>query len=214
MALATELSAAVDNLKTTAPPSIVGSIFTANSNFQKSFNRSAAIKTGDILPTFLLPNALGKELASSDLLSHGALLITFYRGAWCPFCNIALRSLQSHLAEFKAKSVTLVAITPELPNTALSTKEKHNLQFEVLSDVGNAYATKLGLLFQQPDELRPVFEQIGIDLERSNGDDSFALPIPATLLVDKEGKVRNVSVEPDWNRRLETADALKWVDEL
>lgn len=88
------------------------------------------------------------------------------------------------------------------------------MQFEVLSDVGNAYATKLGLLFQQPDELRPIFDKLGNDLTSRNGDDSFALPVPATLLVDGEGKVRNVFVEPDWNKRLETSKALEWVDKL
>lgn len=153
-------------------------------------------------------------MTSKELLERGPLLITFYRGDWCPFCNLALRSLQSHLAQFNAKGVTLVAITPELPNTSISTKEKNELQFEVLSDVGNAYATKLGLLFQQPDELRPIFDNFGHDLKKWNGDDNFALPVPATLLVDKEGQVRNTFVEPDWTKRLETSEALEWVDKL
>ncbi len=107
-----------------------------------------------------------------------------------------------------------MAISPELPATSLSTKEKHDLQYEVLSDVGNAYATKLGLLNQQPDSLRPVFDTFGFDLKARNGDDSFAVPVPATLLVDREGKVRNAYVEPDHTIRLETSKALEWVDEL
>ncbi|KAG0646465.1 hypothetical protein D0Z07_7515 [Hyphodiscus hymeniophilus] len=239
MAVATETSAMVAKFKGMAPPDVFETYSTAKSNFTKSFNKSAAIKPvyqltsldqelqklsqiltnnlcqqGDTLPTFSLPNALGKEISSKDLLSNGPLLITFYRGAWCPFCEISLHSLQKHLAEFKAKGVTLVAITPELPDNALSTKEKNELQFEVLSDVGNVYATKLGLLFQQPEEMRGVLGMFGTDLKKYNGDDSFALPVPATLLVDKEGKVRNAYVEPDWTQRMETTEALKWVDEL
>jgi peroxiredoxin len=169
---------------------------------------------GDTLPPFALPNAFGKEINSTSLLSEGPLLITFYRGEWCPFCNLALRSLQAHLPQFRAKNVTLVAISPELPNTSLTTKQKHDLQFEVLSDVGNAYAEKLGLLFQQPEELRPIFKGEGIDLKKSNGDDSFVVPVAATILVDGEGKVRNVYAEPDWTKRLETSEALEWVDRL
>jgi peroxiredoxin len=214
MALAAELSAIDANLKENAPPAIVDTIVAVKTNFQKSFNRSAAIKVGDTLPPFNLTNAVGQEVSSASLLSKGPLLITFYRGEWCPYCNLALRSLQSQLPAFQSKGVTLVAISPELPNTSLTTKEKHDLQFEVLSDVGNEYTKKLGLLFQQPDELRPIFEKIGHDLKSRNGDDSFAVPVPATLLVDKEGKVRNSFVEPDWTRRLETSEALEWVDKL
>ena len=169
---------------------------------------------GDTLPTFTLPNALGRQVSSSELLSQGPILITFYRGSWCPFCNVALRSLQSHLDDFKAKNVTVIAITPELPDTSISTKEKHDLKFEVLSDVGNVYAEKLGLLFQQPDELRPFYNDNGIDLKKRNGDDSFTVPVPATLLVDAKGLVRNAYLEPDWTKRLETSEALGWTEKL
>ena len=107
-----------------------------------------------------------------------------------------------------------MAITPELPDTTLSTSEKNELKFKVLSDVGNKFAHELGIVFQQPDEMRPVFKQIGHDLKARNGDDSFAVPVPATLLVDKTGVVRNLYLDADYTKRLEPEVAVGWIDAL
>jgi peroxiredoxin len=174
----------------------------------------ATIQVGDKLPAFNLTDALGTSVSSTSLLCKGPILITFYRGEWCPFCNLALASLQKHLAEFQAKGVTLVAITPELPNNALSATEKHSLKFSVLSDVGNKFARELGIVWKMPEYLRPIFKKFGHDLVRDNGDDSFEVPIPATLLVDGNGVVRNTYMEPDYRKRLEPQTALKWIDAL
>ena len=185
-----------------------------NSDFQASFDPSATIQVGDALPEFRLKNATGKEVSSTELLDHGPLLITFYRGEWCPFCNLALAAMQKHLEDFKAKGVTLVAITPEIPDASLNTTEKHQLKFPVLSDVGNHYAKKLGITFQQPDSMRPVFKAMGHDLVAYNGDDSLVVPIPASLLVDQKGVVRNTFIDPEYSRRLEPSTALEWIDAL
>ncbi|KAK4934687.1 hypothetical protein LTR10_024105 [Elasticomyces elasticus] len=213
-ALAPQLTNILENFKKNAPAPVQKSIYTANTDFKAAYDRSAAIQDGDNLPGFRLTNAVGKEVTSTELLAQGPLLITFYRGEWCPFCNLALRAMQKHLDELKARNVTFVAITPELPDTTLSTTEKNGLEFTVLSDVGNKYARELGILFQQPDTLRPIFDKFGHDLKKRNGDDSFALPIPATLLVDQKGIVRNTFIEPDYTKRLEPSEALRWIDAL
>ena len=122
--------------------------------------------------------------------------------------------MQAHLEQYHAKGVELVAITPELPNTTLSTTEKEELKFQVLSDEGNAFARKLGIVWKQPDELRPVFEKFGNDLKGRNGDDSFEVPVPATLLVGKDGAVRNVWVDPDYTKRIDPGETLRWIDAL
>ncbi|TVY31883.1 hypothetical protein LSUB1_G008283, partial [Lachnellula subtilissima] len=153
-------------------------------------------------------------ISSSTLLSKGPLLISFYRGSWCPYCNLALRALQKHLPALQAKNCTLVAISPELPDTSLSTVEKNELQFPVLSDVGNKLARQLGIVFEQPDELRAVFDGFGHDLKGRNGDDSFVVPVPTVLLVGKDGVVRNVHVEADYTKRLEPEVAAAWIDAL
>ncbi|MCJ1447540.1 MAG: hypothetical protein MMC23_008051 [Stictis urceolatum] len=214
MAQAAELTAVLDNFSENAPAEAKAAIMTAKADFISSFDVSKAIKPGATLPSFTLKNALGKPTSSSTLLSKGPLLITFYRGSWCPFCNIALHHMQAHLEQYHAKGVELVAITPELPDTTLSTTEKEELKFQVLSDEGNAFARKLGIVWKQPDELRPVFEKFGNDLKGRNGDDSFEVPVPATLLVGKDGAVRNVWVDPDYTKRIDPGETLRWIDAL
>lgn len=211
MSLASQLLAVQSNFEEKAPPSVVGPITDANKNFQNTYQTSNAIQVGDSFPSFSLPNQVGEQVAMAELLTKGPLLITFYRGEWCPFCNLALHAMQKHLSEFQSKGVTLVAISPELPNQSLSTVEKHALQFPVLSDAHNELAKQLGILFAHPDTLRPVFKQFGHDLETRNGDDSFEVPLPASFLVGKNGIVVNSFINPDWTKRLEPSVALEWV---
>ncbi|KAL2068646.1 hypothetical protein VTL71DRAFT_14983 [Oculimacula yallundae] len=214
MALAENLSAVYTDFHANAPAQITKPIKEATDDHIQHFDDQKAIKVGDTLPPFKLSDASGKEVSSSTLLTKGPLLITFYRGEWCPFCNLALQALQKHLPEFEAKGVTLVAITCEVPKQAVSTAEKNELKFPVLSDPGNKYAGELGLLFPMPDVMRPVFESLGVDFKERNGDDSFVLPVPATLLVDREGVVRNAYVEPDYAKRVEPETVLGWINQL
>ena len=110
--------------------------------------------------------------------------------------------------------MTLVAISPQLPNYSLAMQEKNALQFPVLSDVGNNLARKLGILFQQPDTLRPILKAFGVDLQARNGDDSFVVPFPASYLIDTKGMIRYAFLDPDYTRRLEPSTALGWIDEM
>lgn len=210
MNLTKELAAVEEYAAKIAPPELGESIADA----QSSFKPDNTIKVGDVIPEFELSDATGKPVKSADLLANGPVLITFYRGEWCPYCNLAMASLQGRLDDFKAKGVTLVGISPELPNNTLSFVEKNELKFPVLSDVGNGLARKLGLVWKMPEYMRPVFQQFGFDLEKSNGDDTFELPVPANILVDGKGVVRNIHTNPDYRKRLEPAVALEWVDAL
>lgn len=214
MSLATECADVGDNFRKSAPPQIIEIVEKGSKDFKESYDPKSAIQVGQPLPTFQLKNAIGEEVKSTDLLAHGPLLISFYRGEWCPYCNLELAALQKNLDAFKAKGVTLVAISPELPNQSLSTQEKHGLKFPVLSDVGNVLARKLDILFAQPKTMATVFDAFHVDLKARNGDDSLEVPIPAVLLVDGEGIVRNTFVEPDHTKRLEPAVALEWIDAL
>ncbi|KAH7306137.1 thioredoxin-like protein [Rhexocercosporidium sp. MPI-PUGE-AT-0058] len=214
MSLAAELSAVYTGFHTNGPAELTKPIKESTADHVANFDFQKAIKAGDTLPPFKLPDAFGKEVSSSTLLAKGPLLLTFYRGEWCPFCNLALRALQKHLSKFEAKGVTLVAITCEVPKQALSTSEKNELKFPVLSDLGNKYAGELGLLFPMPEYMKPVFDTIGVDFKERNGDDSFVLPVPATLLVDQKGVVRNAFVEPEYAKRAEPGTILGWIDQL
>ncbi|XDG05008.1 hypothetical protein ABKA04_004623 [Annulohypoxylon sp. FPYF3050] len=196
------------------PGAIRDPIMATRLDFAKSFDPSTAIQVGQKIPSFTLPDSLNKSVSSADLLAKGPLLVTFYRGGWCPFCNLALHALQAKLPEIKAKGVTLVAITPELPDSSLTTAEKEGLEYPVLSDVGNKYAHQLGIVWAQPAELREVFAKIGNDLKKRNGDDSFEVPIPVTLLVDREGTVKNLFLDANYSKRVEPDTVMEWINAL
>ena len=159
---------------------------------------------GSAAPSFSLPNAQGEPVASESLWEEGPAVVSFYRGGWCPYCNVELRALQQRLPEIEALGARLVAITPETPDNALSTQEKNEIGFEVLSDGGNAVASAFGLTFRLPDAVNDIYRnQFGIDLEASNGDASQTLAIPATFVIGKGGKVLKAFVDADYTRRAE-----------
>lgn len=171
-----------------------------------------AIKSGQQAPDFALPNILQVSTRLVDLLKKGPVVLTFYRGGWCPFCNLQLKSYQEKLPEMRALGAELVAISPQLPDGTVSTVEKDALTFEVLSDVGNKVAREYGLVFKVPDEVVAIYKGFGINLEKANGDSSHELPMPGTFVIGKDGKVLLASVEADYKKRLPVErilDALK-----
>ena len=109
---------------------------------------SKALKQGDKVKDFTLKNAKGEEVNLSVLLKKGPVVLTWYRGGWCPYCNLALKQLQEELAQIKEQGAMLVALTPELPDHSLTTQEKNALEFEVLTDLHNEVARSYGLVFK------------------------------------------------------------------
>ena len=170
--------------------------------------RSKALKTGDQFPSFTLPNAKGVEVDSKTILEHGPLVIAFYRGGWCPYCNIELKALQSALPEFKTKGAQLLAISPESPDNSLSTVEKNSLEFEVLTDNNNQFAKSINLVYQLPQELVSLYKKFGIDLEDSQNNSSNELPISATYVIDTSGKIIYDFIEEDYKLRADPNEIL------
>ncbi len=168
--------------------------------------RSLAV--GGRIPRFELPGATGETVRADDLLERGPLIVTFYRGGWCPYCNLQLRAYAAALDEFRALSATIVAVSPETPDMSLTTTEKNDLPFPVLSDVGNRVAREFGLVFTMPAGLWPLYESWGIDVPAHNGDDTHELPVPATYVVGTDGLVAWRFVDPDYTRRAEVSDLL------
>ncbi|RFU28123.1 peroxiredoxin, partial [Scytalidium lignicola] len=215
MALNAELAATKKNFYSSIPSEISQLLENSISTAKSEFDASKAIQVGATFPSFNLSDATGKEVTLADLLAKGnGVLISFYRGSWCPYCNLELRALQKHLAEFEAKGVTLLAITPELPDASLTTAEKNELKFPVLSDVGAKLTKEIGIFWQQTQGLRGMLSGNGLDWKKQYGDDSFGVPIPATFLLDKQGVVRNEFLDADWSTRLEPTTALEWVNKL
>lgn len=163
---------------------------------------------GDTAPDFVLPDANANLVTLSALWATGPVVLAFYRGGWCPYCSLELRALQSRLGEIAGAGATLVAVSPQTPDSSLSTVEKLALSFPVLSDVGNVVASSYGLVFSLPQELREVYAGFGHDLPTTNGDDTFELPIPATYVIDRTGKVAWCHVDPDYTTRAEPDDVI------
>ena len=171
---------------------------------------------GSAAPDFSLPNAHGEPVASEALWGDSPAVVSFYRGGWCPYCNVELKALQDRLPEIEALGARLVAITPETPDNALTTQEKNEIAFDVLSDDGNRVASAFGLTFRLPDAVNDIYKGFGIDLEASNGEASQTLPVPATFVIDKGGKVLRAFVDADYTQRLEPDEviaALKEADD-
>ncbi|MFI5550441.1 peroxiredoxin-like family protein [Streptomyces sp. NPDC051738] len=171
-----------------------------------------ALAVGDKAPRFSLPSATGQTLSLDDLLVDGPVVLTFYRGAWCPYCNIALRSLQQHHEAITARGARLVAVSPQIPDESLSLTEKHDLAFDVLSDVGSDTAKQYGLAFDLPDDLAAVYDKLGFDLQRVNDGHPRTLPLPATYVIDRDGVIRWAFVNTDYTTRAEPADILAALD--
>lgn len=173
-----------------------------------------APKVGDKLKNFNLRNQLGENRQLTKLTEKGSVVVTFYRGGWCPYCNLELRAYQNVLQDIKRVGATLVAITPELPDESMTTSEKNELGFEVLTDINSDYARELGLVFTISDELRSIYEKFGIDIEKHNGKDQFDLPLAATFIVNVDSTITSASVEADYKVRKDPSEIVKELEFL
>ncbi|MGH8781628.1 peroxiredoxin-like family protein [Paraburkholderia sp.] len=166
---------------------------------RKAGTVDGALKAGQAAPEFTLPDAFGNGVSLKDLIARGPVVISFYRGEWCPFCNIELRSLQEALPGIEALGATLIAISPEKPDHGIIATEKNKLTFPVLSDFGNAVARQFGIVFQVGPELKEFSKNVfKNDLALRNGEDSYELPVPATYVIDKTGVIRFAHVDVDY----------------
>lgn len=174
---------------------------------------SKALKVGDKAPQFTLKNALGKKVKLSTLLKNGNVVLTWYRGGWCPYCNRALQGWQEVLPKIKAQGATFVALTPELPDYSLSTKEKHQLTFEILTDLNNEVANRYGLVFTL-DENTAVRYEKGFGLSAYNGNHLNQLPMPATYIINQKGVIVYAFVNADYTQRANTEEVIKKLKEI
>jgi peroxiredoxin len=150
--------------------------------------RAASLKVGDTAPDFALPDASGRLVRLSQMLTRGPVILTFYRGGWCPYCNLQLRAYERVLPDIRALSAELVAVSPQLPDGSLSTVERNQLPPRIVE------------YYLGKDEI--------VDLGRTNGDDSWELPVPGTFVVEPSGRVVLADVDPDYTHRAEPQDLL------
>jgi peroxiredoxin len=165
----------------------------------------SALRKDQQAPEFELPDANGKPVALGGRLKNGPVVLTFYRGGWCPYCNIALRALKLCLPEIQRHGGSLIAISPELPDQSLNTQEKLQLGFDVLSDQGNIVARRFGLVYRVADAAQERLLALGRDLVAHNGSPTWELPITATYVINPNGMIVFDHVDADYRNRLDPA---------
>jgi len=167
-----------------------------------------AKKKGDAAPGFRLPDFQRGMISSKDLLKKGPILLVFYRGGWCPYCNLQLRDLQKHLPQIQKAGAQLVAISPETPEASKATATKQEVDYYVLSDEGATVGKAFGLMYQIPENLNTLYKGFGIDLKKSNGDSKRNLPIAATYIIGQDGEIKYSFLNVDYKKRAETTDVI------
>lgn len=200
--------------RTKVPGDVLAVMEGATEALRASGLGQGAFVTGDQFPDFTLPDQHGVVRPLSHYLAEGPVVLNIYRGGWCPYCNLEMQALNIALPEFVKRGVTLLGLTPEMPTTAQDTLTANELAITVLSDEGNRVSALLGLVFELPEVLRPIYERFGIDIPASNGDDSFTLPVPATYILGQDRVVRYHFVNVDYTQRAEPTQLIAELDRL
>lgn len=167
------------------------------------------IAVGEQAPQFVLPDARGAKVSLDERLQRGPVVVSFYRGAWCPVCNAELQGLQASLPQIGELGASLVAVSPQAPDASQAFVERLGLAFDVLSDADQEVARAYRLQFELPPELRPAYRRMGLALDEHNADGSWNLPVPATFVLDGDGIVRARHVDPDYRQRMTVDEILE-----
>lgn len=186
----------------------------ATNDLRNSGILNDVVKPGDVIEDFALPNQDGETISLKDLRAKGPVVISFFRGGWCPYCNIELEAVNEAATSFGVEGASLVVISPQTQANSKKSHDEKAPDVDILVDDDNTIARKLGLVFSLPEDLREIYLSFGIDLVQANGNDKWELPMPTRLIIDTDGTVRHVHVEPDYTQRpdpSETLAALKTV---
>ena len=185
------------------PADVLALMNTTNEELIAQHVRDNALQVGQKVANFSLANHRGDTVALTDLLAKGPVIVSFYRGGWCPYCNLELKALNDYLPQFTAHNAQLVAVSAQLPDESLSTAQKNELEFDVLSDVSNIVANQFGLLFTLDERIQTLYTGFGIDFESYYGDKSFKLPLPATYVINQDGIITYAFISEDYTLRAE-----------
>jgi peroxiredoxin len=172
------------------------------------------LTVGSIAPDFLLKDAQGHPVQLSQILKQGPVVLVFYRGAWCPYCNLHLKVLTESVDQFKQYQANLITVTPQTPDQSLEQFKADGFPFVVLSDLDYQVMHDYNLYFELPEELLAVYKKIGLDIEAFNGKNRKGLPVPATLVIDKQGIIRAQHAETDYTARMEPATIIEVLKDI
>ncbi|MDR6830737.1 peroxiredoxin [Bosea sp. BE271] len=201
MSLQEQLDAYRTQFESKAPAEALAVIRKATSDLVATGQAERALGEGSKAPRFELYGSSGAIVRSSELQAAGPVVISFYRGIWCPYCNLDLKALQATLPEISGTGASLVAISPQSVANGRKTVEDLGLSFRILSDPNNAIADLFGIRYRLPDELAGLYKNFGVNLPAINGDSSWTLPMPARFVVDRSGVIRYAEVCGDYTKR-------------
>lgn len=197
------------------PPNYLKIMHQATHDLEQSGIQERVLKVGEKAPAFNLTNQNGEVISSDDLLSKGMIVLTFYRGVWCPYCNADLANLKKYVPEIEETGATLIGISPELPQYLKKIIAMQKLNFDILHDEKNVVAEQFGLKFSYPEDLKELYrDKFNINLEVQQGNDEWALPMPARFIIDSTGTIRYAESEPDYRNRPNPDELMKVLKSL
>jgi len=201
-----QVNNAIDDLPSETKGSIVGEAERLKSNHSSDVLK---LQLGDQAPDFTLKNAVGKSVTLYDLLKDNRVVLTFYRGTWCPYCNLQLTQYQEVIFKLKSIGSTMVAVSPQTPDESLNMQEKNALSFEVLSDPQNKITSKFTTIIQKSSEFTQTISGFGKSFEDHYSDDSHEVPIPAVFIIEQDGSILFAKSEGgDYRNRVEVKDVI------
>jgi peroxiredoxin len=186
----------------------------ATAELIESGQAQRAKKAGDVAPEFTLLDPEGRQVSSRDLLARGPLVVSFYRGVWCPYCNLELQALQQALADITARGASLVAVSPQTAANSRKSQRDNKLSFPILSDVKSEVANAFGIRFALPDYLVELYKGFGNNLPVTNNDPAWVLPMPARYVIGTDGIIAYSEVNPDYTHRPDPSELLPVLDRL
>ncbi len=186
----------------------------ATAELIESGQAQRARKAGDAAPEFTLNDADGNPVSSRELLARGPLVVSFYRGVWCPYCNLELQALQAALPQITARGASLVAISPQTAANSRKSQRDNKLEFPILSDVRSEIANAFGIRFALPDYLAEIYRTFGNNLPVVNDDPAWVLPMPARYVIGTDGIIAYAEVNPDYTQRPDPSELLPVLDRL
>lgn len=182
--------------------------------FEATGISTRAKRAGDFAPDVTLNDAFGRPVRLSDSWEKGPLVVIFYRGGWCSYCNLQLRAWQDHASAMSSLNATLLAISPQTPDNSMTTAEINALAYPVLSDSSLLAAEGFNISFTLPPELVDFYGAVGVDVPVFNGNGQWVLPVPSTFVIDEDGTIRLAHVDEDFGRHPEPRQVLAFIERM
>ena len=196
------------------PPDVVALMHKSTADLVATGQAARALKAGYVAPSFVLPDANGAIVPSQDLLAKGPLVLTFYRGVWCPYCNLDLQAIEDVAPRIRALGATLAAVSQQTAPNSRKSQADNKLSFPILTDKGGETGAAFGIRFRLPYDLAELYKRLKVDLSIINGEPSWTLPMPARYVIGQDGVIAYAEVNPDYTRRPEPDELLPVLEHL